>query len=72
MFGGGAGDILGGGTVPDDATPDDYIDTADLSALAAAANSAYEKALAAQKNGDWAAYGQHLEELQHYLQLMTK
>ncbi len=40
---------------------------ADVQALADKALKAYEQAVKAQKDGDWAAYGKHLEELQEYL-----
>jgi hypothetical protein len=31
------------------------------------ANDAYERAVDAQKNGDWAAYGSELQNLREYL-----
>ncbi|MBQ6807894.1 MAG: UPF0182 family protein [Firmicutes bacterium] len=41
-----------------------------LEELAEKANAAYEQALEAQRNGDWAAYGSHLDELAFFLQQM--
>lgn len=40
--------------------------------LIAAANQSYEKALAAQESGDWAAYGNHLQDLEEYLNLLSE
>jgi uncharacterized membrane protein (UPF0182 family) len=42
----------------------------DLEALAAQAQSHYERAVAAQKNGDWAAYGEQLRQLGQVLERM--
>ncbi|NCB42598.1 MAG: UPF0182 family protein [Clostridia bacterium] len=41
--------------------------TSDLQELIRLANEAYEKALSAQKEGDWAGYGQYMNQLQQYL-----
>ncbi|MBE6036225.1 MAG: UPF0182 family protein [Clostridiales bacterium] len=38
-----------------------------MSQLAKAASEAYEQALQAQRNGDWASYGKYLKELEIYL-----
>ncbi len=43
-----------------------------LSELAVRANEAYNNALSAQKDGDWAGYGRYLNELQGYLSRMTE
>ena len=42
-----------------------------LSQLAKKANEAYNNAVSAQKNGDWAGYGSYLNELQKYLNQMS-
>lgn len=42
-----------------------------LSQLAKKANEAYNNAVSAQKNGDWAGYGSYLNELQKYLNQMA-
>lgn len=42
-----------------------------LSQLAKKANEAYNNAVSAQKNGDWAGYGDYLNELQKYLNQMA-
>ena len=42
----------------------------DLESLAEKANTAFENALDAQRNGDWAAYGEYLDELEGWLQQM--
>ena len=39
--------------------------------LAALANQAFENAINAQQQGDWAAYGEYLDELQGYLEQMV-
>lgn len=39
--------------------------------LAVKAQDAYDKAVAAQKDGDWASYGKYLEELEKILEIMT-
>ena len=41
--------------------------TSDLQELIQLANEAYEKALSAQREGDWAGYGQYMNQLQQYL-----
>jgi hypothetical protein len=40
--------------------------------LIAAANKSYEEAIAAQEDGDWAAYGNHLKDLEKYLNLLSE
>ncbi len=42
-----------------------------MSELADLANQAFNNALNAQRDGDWAAYGEYLDELQGYLNQMT-
>jgi uncharacterized membrane protein (UPF0182 family) len=42
----------------------------DMSALAAQARAHYDRAVAAQKSGDWAAYGEELRQLGQVLQKM--
>jgi uncharacterized membrane protein (UPF0182 family) len=42
----------------------------DLGALAAAAQAHYERAVAAQRNGDWATYGEELRQLGQVLEKM--
>ena len=42
-----------------------------LSELADLANEAFNNALDAQRNGDWAAYGEYLDELEGYLNQMA-
>ena len=75
MFGEGASAVLepsGSLPVPDTDTDDDS-DSGDMSfeELAEKANEAYMKAEEAIQNGDWAAYGQYLEELGRYLQQLV-
>jgi len=43
---------------------------AGLAALASEAQSHYERAVAAQKSGDWAAYGEELRQLGRVLERM--
>ncbi len=72
MFGDEIGELLSGGQYHpgDDETgvvetePDDL----SMEEIAQLANQAYEDAIAAQKEGDWAAYGRYLEQLADYLQ----
>ena len=40
--------------------------------LIAAATKSYEEAIAAQEDGDWAAYGNHLKDLEKYLNLLSE
>lgn len=47
------------------------VDSMSLSQLAKKANEAYNNAVSAQKNGDWAGYGSYLNELQKYLNQMA-
>ena len=42
-----------------------------LSELAELANQAYNNAVSAQRNGDWAGYGRYLDEMAKYLNQMT-
>ena len=42
-----------------------------LEELAQLANQAYEDAVAAQQRGDWAAYGEYLDQLSQYLNQMV-
>ncbi|MCR4600757.1 MAG: UPF0182 family protein [Clostridia bacterium] len=46
--------------------------TLSLEELATKANEAYNSAVQAQKDGDWAGYGRHLQELESYLDQMTE
>ncbi len=41
--------------------------TEDTRSLAKKAQNAYEKAIAAQKEGDWATYGKYIKQLEEYL-----
>ena len=45
--------------------------TLSLTELASLAAEAYDNAVAAQKDGDWAKYGEYLDELNGYLDQMT-
>ena len=54
-------------TDPGTGTGGDTTVTSDIDKLIVLANEAYEKALAAQKEGDWAGYGQYMNQLQQYL-----
>ncbi|MBQ3920889.1 MAG: UPF0182 family protein, partial [Firmicutes bacterium] len=53
-------------TPPDVTIPDD-IDEKTVKEIAAYAVDAYRKAVEAQKNGDWAAYGEYITQLGVYL-----
>jgi len=45
----------------------------DIKSLVRKAQNAYDKAIAAQKEGDWATYGKYLAQLEEYLnELSTK
>jgi uncharacterized membrane protein (UPF0182 family) len=65
--GGKAPSLAASGT-PDTAKPTGP--SADLAALAAEAQTHYERAVAAQRAGDWAAYGNELRQLGEVLQRM--
>ena len=62
MSGGEGGDVV---VVPDD------IGGFTLEELAAKANQAYEDAINAQQRGDWASYGEYLDQLSKYLNQMV-
>jgi uncharacterized membrane protein (UPF0182 family) len=47
-------------------------DTTEFTALAAQARAHYEKAIAAQRAGDWAAYGDELKRLGAVLERMKR
>ena len=55
---------------PDAAKPPDAGPGGDLAALAAEARAHYERAVAAQRAGDWAAYGDEIRQLGEVLQRM--
>ena len=67
LFGGDAGDkdnkVDGAG--------DDDAGNGDLQSLIQKAQNSYDKAIEAQKNGDWEAYGKYLKQLENYLAKMT-
>ncbi|MFA5636032.1 MAG: UPF0182 family protein, partial [Anaerovoracaceae bacterium] len=70
MFGAGSGSQLNGGdeepaTETPPATPDDGV--SDTDTLIRNAVAAYNNAVEAQAQGDWAAYGRYLSELEGYL-----
>ncbi|MEA4987670.1 MAG: UPF0182 family protein [Anaerovorax sp.] len=74
MFGEGAGAPLSSNTPSTDGEEiGSDINTNELSNadIAIYANDAFNKALNAQKNGDWAAYGEYLKELEKYLTLLN-
>ncbi len=69
----GAADGAGGdgGDSVDNSGASDVGD-ASLTELASLAATAYDNALAAQKEGDWASYGKYLDELEGYLNQMKQ
>lgn len=75
LFGAGAGDPLSSGTPAADAgsgvgaggTSDRPMTVEEMARLA---NESFKNALNAQQEGDWAGYGEYLNELQKYLTLM--
>ncbi len=84
LFGKGAGDPLKSSTPATDGSqmsggeggsaivsPGVIDQTYSLEELAQLANDSYEKAIAAQQRGDWAAYGEHLDQLSQYLNQMV-
>lgn len=52
-----------------DQTPEDIVDINDLIIKA---NETYQQIEEAQKNGDWAAYGRYIKQLQSYLERMEQ
>lgn len=74
LFGSGAGAPLGSSTPSADGqqsgggTETEQPET--VEELAVLANEAFENALEAQRKGDWAGYGEHLNEVQKYLIMM--
>lgn len=60
----GSGDEnTGGGSVPEPGSSDGF----NVDQLIALASEAFNNAQAAQKNGDWAAYGEYMKQVQNYL-----
>jgi uncharacterized membrane protein (UPF0182 family) len=55
---------------PSDAAPSPAAGTVDLNALAAQAQAHYTRAVAAQRSGDWATYGEELRQLGQVLERM--
>ena len=43
----------------------------DVQSLINAAQNAYDKAIEAQKNGDWAEYGKYIGQLEKYLKQLS-
>lgn len=74
LFGQGAGAPLGSSTPAADGQQSGGGGSAEQPAtveeLAVLANESFEKALEAQQRGDWAGYGEYLNEVQKYLTLM--
>lgn len=59
--------------IPDGETPDPgTVVTTDVAELIQLANEAYENAQQSQRAGDWAGYGQFMEQLQQYLQQLAQ
>lgn len=80
MFGEGAGAPLGSSTPAADGEtgaggtgqqPPSGMGALSQAELIQAANEAFEEAEIAQKNGDWAAYGEHLNDLKSYLKKLS-
>jgi len=85
LFGEGAGDPLKSPTPATDGSqmsegeggsggttaPGTDVQQYSLEELARLANGAYEDAIAAQQRGDWAAYGEYLDQLSMYLNQMV-
>lgn len=78
MFGEGAGNPLDGGTTPQPepgeqpTTPEQPTGELSVDALIQKAVEAYNNAVAAQEQGDWAAYGTYLDELSQYLNQLNQ
>lgn len=68
IFGDGAGDLQGSRQIEESNNKDDK-DKKELSQkdIIEKANSAYEKAIEHQRKGDWAKYGEYMNELESYL-----
>ena len=59
--------------VPEGGTPEPgVVVTTDVAELIQLANEAYENAQQSQRAGDWAGYGQFMEQLQQYLQQLAQ
>ena len=67
MFGEGAGKPLNVGGTGTGGEPSGGTAELSVDELIVLANETYEKATAAQKSGDWAAYGEYLKQLEGYL-----
>jgi uncharacterized membrane protein (UPF0182 family) len=62
----------GAGAVPAATVPVDPVMATDLAALAAQANTHFERATAAQREGNWALYGEEMKKLGEVLTQMDK
>jgi uncharacterized membrane protein (UPF0182 family) len=62
----------GAGAVPAPTAPVDPVMATDLAALAAQANTHFERATAAQREGNWALYGEEMKKLGEVLTQMDK
>ena len=60
-----------GADTPDDSGQQNNDQPLSLTELASLAAEAYDNAVAAQKDGDWATYGKYLDELESYLDQMA-
>ncbi|MDD4799188.1 MAG: UPF0182 family protein, partial [Clostridia bacterium] len=74
MFGSGTGDFLQGGPPSDTSVPitDSENSVLDFNTIILKANEAYNNAIKAQQNGNWASYGEYLNELGKYLKLLEQ
>lgn len=69
LFGSGDTNSGGGtGSVPDPGSTDGF----DLEQLIQLVAEAFDNAQLAQKNGDWAAYGEYMKQMQNYLNQITQ
>ena len=64
LFGGSAGD---GGSKIDSVNDGDGDASDDVKSLIKKAQNAYDKAIEAQKEGDWEGYGKYIRQLENYL-----
>lgn len=71
LFGEGASKGASGSDNGSSKNDGDALGKTSLKDLAKKAGQAYEKAINAQKQGDWKSYGEYLKEVQKYLNLLT-
>ena len=72
MFGAVSGGDSDGSVTEDGEDGGMVVSSDDIKMLISKAQNAYDKAISAQREGDWAAYGKYIDQLEHYLAQMSE